>query len=258
MDFYKSFFEQLARRGFDVKRSTSSDYLADIYYKNQLIAFYTKADTIERNPFVSVKDKVLNLIDETARKTAVEVGICTECPYTDNEERLKNGAVKLTKYNNVILACKQHHLFGYVFSTYQIAPETQQPIQRQFFYNKESATQDFAIRSGLVDEKTLFSRTELMVLYSNLIKLTLIDNNISNDDMLSVGRIIEKIEDIVLELQGRNYNFDFEEVFRQGMEYMDRGEILKQLDKANIDIGFETFNEIGFELETDKSEDIER
>ena len=38
----------------------------------------------------------------------------------------------------------------------------------------------------------------------------------------------------------------------------DRGEILKQLDKANIDIGFETFNEIGFELETDKSEDIER
>jgi len=40
MDFYKSFFEQLARRGFDVKRSTSSDYLADIYYKNQLIGKY--------------------------------------------------------------------------------------------------------------------------------------------------------------------------------------------------------------------------
>jgi hypothetical protein len=49
MNFYRNFFEQLARRSFDVKRSTSSDYLADIYYKNQLIAFYTKADTIERN-----------------------------------------------------------------------------------------------------------------------------------------------------------------------------------------------------------------
>lgn len=232
MDFYKSFFEQLARRGFDVKRSTSSDYLADIYYKNQLIAFYTKADTIERNPFVSVKDKVLNLIDETARKTAVEVGICTECPYTDNEERLKNGAVKLTQYNNVILACKQHHLFGYVFSTFRIAPETDQPgcmasnaaqrndqpLQRQFFYNKESATQDFAIRSGLVDEKALFSETELMVLHSNLVKLTLMDNNISNDDMLSVGRMIEKIEEIVPELQGRDYDFDFEEEFMQDID----------------------------------------
>jgi len=61
MDFYRHFFEQLARRGFDVKRSTSSDYLADIYYKNQLIAFYTKADTIERNPFVSVKDWLLRV-----------------------------------------------------------------------------------------------------------------------------------------------------------------------------------------------------
>lgn len=218
MDFYKSFFEQLARRGFDIKRSNSSDYLADIYYKNQLIAFYTKADTVERNPFVSVKDKVLNLIDETARKTAVEVGICTECPYTDNEERLKNGAIKLTQYNNVILACKQHHLFGYVFSTFRIAPESEQPLQRQFFYNKESATQDFAIRSGLVDEKALFSETELMVLHSNLVKLTLLDNNISNDDMLSVGRMIEKIEEIVPELQGRDYDFDFEEEFLQDMD----------------------------------------
>ena len=30
-DFYRLFFEQLARRGFDVKRSQSSDYIADIY-----------------------------------------------------------------------------------------------------------------------------------------------------------------------------------------------------------------------------------
>ena len=36
VDFYKQFFEQLARRGFEVKRSESSDYLADIYHKQQL------------------------------------------------------------------------------------------------------------------------------------------------------------------------------------------------------------------------------
>ena len=218
MDFYRHFFEQLARRGFDVKRSTSSDYLADIYYKNQLIAFYTKADTIERNPFVSVKDKVFNLLEETAKKTAVEAGICTECPYTEKDEKLKNGSYKLAEYNGVVLACKLHHLFGYVFSTYRMAPESEQPLQRQFFYNKESATQDFAIRSGLVDEKALFTETELMILHSNLVKLTMLDNNLSNDDMLSVGRMIEKIEDIVPELQGRDYDFDFEDEFRQDME----------------------------------------
>lgn len=67
IDFYKLFFEQLSRQGFEVKRSDSSDYLADIHYKGQLIAFYTKADTIEKNPFVTVKDKVLNLINDTAK-----------------------------------------------------------------------------------------------------------------------------------------------------------------------------------------------
>lgn len=35
-DFYRLFFEQLARKGFDVKRSQSSDYIADIYYKISL------------------------------------------------------------------------------------------------------------------------------------------------------------------------------------------------------------------------------
>ena len=42
-DFYRLFFEQLARKGFDVKRSQSSDYIADIYYKNQLVAYFSKA-----------------------------------------------------------------------------------------------------------------------------------------------------------------------------------------------------------------------
>lgn len=44
-DFYRLFFEQLARRGFDVKRSQSSDYIADIYFKNQLVAYFSKADS---------------------------------------------------------------------------------------------------------------------------------------------------------------------------------------------------------------------
>ena len=45
-----------------------------------------------------------------------------------------------------------------------------------------------------MDEKALFTETELMILHSNLVKLTMLDNNLSNDDMLSVGRMIEKIE----------------------------------------------------------------
>ena len=110
-DFYRLFFEQLARKGFDVKRSQSSDYIADIYYKSQLVAYFSKADTVIQNPFVAVKDKVMRLINDTAQNTAVKVGICRDCPYTDANEKLPNGSYKLAEYNGVTLACKEHHLF---------------------------------------------------------------------------------------------------------------------------------------------------
>lgn len=218
IDFYKQFFEQLSRHGYEVRRSESSDYLADIYYKRQLIAFYTKADTIEKNPFVTVKDKVLNIINDTAKATAVRCGICSECPYTEDNEKLPNGSYKLAEYNGVTLACKHHHLFGYVFSTYRTAPESDQIIQRQFFYNKDFAGQDFAKRSGLVDEKALFTETELMVLHSNLVKLSMKSDQLNNDEMLELGRMIEKIEEVVPELQNRDYDFDFAEEFRRDMD----------------------------------------
>ena len=162
-DFYRLFFEQLARRGFEIRRSESSDYIADLYFKRQLVAYFTKADTVVQNPFVSVKDKVLRLIHDTAQATALKAGICTECPYTEANEKLPNGSYKLSEYNGVTLACKQHHLFGYVFSTYRTAPESGEIIDRQTFYNKEFAGQDFAKRSGLIDEKSLFTSWTTML-----------------------------------------------------------------------------------------------
>ena len=192
-DFYRLFFEQLARRGFEIRRSESSDYIADLYFKRQLVAYFTKADTVVQNPFVSVKDKVLRLIHDTAQATALKAGICTECPYTEANEKLPNGSYKLSEYNGVTLACKQHHLFGYVFSTYRTAPESGEIIDRQTFYNKEFAGQDFAKRSGLIDEKSLFTETELKILHSNLVKLNVLDNNVSNDDRISVGRIMTRL-----------------------------------------------------------------
>ena len=100
-DFYRLFFEQLARKGFDVKRSQSSDYIADIYYKNQLVAYFSKADTVIQNPFIAVKEKVMRLINDTAQNTAVKAGICRDCPYTDANEKLPNGSYKLAEYNGV-------------------------------------------------------------------------------------------------------------------------------------------------------------
>ena len=219
-EFYKIYFEQLARKGFDVKKSTSSDYVADIYRKGQLIAFYTKTDTIKQNPFVQVKEKFLNLLNETARSCALKVGICLEQPYTEENEKLENGTYKLSEYNGVILACKHHPLFEYVFSTFRLSPEdNKSPIQRQFYYSKEAALQDYAVRSGLVDEKNLFTETELKVLHTNLVSLV-VNNNAEMDveNMEAIGKLIDKIEEIVPELHYDDTELDFENEFEQGEE----------------------------------------
>lgn len=86
-DFYRLFFEQLARRGFDVKRSQSSDYIADIYFKSQLVAYFSKADTVIQNPFVTVKDKLIRLINDTAQNTATKrVSAATDSLYRRQRE----------------------------------------------------------------------------------------------------------------------------------------------------------------------------
>lgn len=224
VDFYQALFEQLARRGYEVRRSDSSDYLADIYRKGQLVAFYTKDDHVKQNPFVEVRDKYITQINNIAQATAMRAGICTESPFTDKDEKLPDGSSKLAEYNGVTLACKEHHLFGFVFSTFRTAPDSGETMQRQVFYNKEFAGQDFAKRSGLVDEKALFTETELRVLHSQLVQLNVLDNNVSNDDRIAVGRIIDKIEDIVPELAEHDTGFNFMDAFfRQHDEDMEIG-----------------------------------
>ncbi|HCA28474.1 MAG TPA: hypothetical protein DEP23_02275 [Ruminococcaceae bacterium] len=225
-DFYRLFFEQLARRGFQPRRSESTDYIADIYHKGQLIAYYTKADTVTpcTQTQILTKDKqfskLMNLINDTAQVTALKAGICTVCPYTDAHEKLANGWYKLSEYNNVTLAAREHHLFGFVFNTYLNNPKGEAE-NRRVFYNKEFAGQDFAVRSGLVDEKALFTETELKVIHSDLVKMNILDNNVSNDDRMAVGRIIDKIEDIIPELREKDYDFDYESEFMREVEIGD-------------------------------------
>lgn len=174
--------------------------------------------TVIQNPFVTVKDKLIRLINDTAQDTANKAGICRDCPYTDANEKLPNGSYKLAEYNGVTLACKEHHLFGYVFSTYRTAPDSGEMMARQIFYNKEFAGQDFAKRSGLVDERALFTEEELRVLHAGLVKMSILDQDVSNEARESVERILDKIEDIIPELREQEMEFDFDMEFGQQEE----------------------------------------
>lgn len=219
-EFYKKFFEALTKQGFEVKRSTSADYLADLYYKDQLVAFYTRMDTIEKNPFVTVPDRLMSAIHDLARQTALQAGICVEKPYTDKDPKIANGVYKLSEYNDVILACKHHPMFEYVFSTYRLSPENGTPVQRQYFYNKEEALENFAVRSGLIDEKKLFSEEELVLIHSELIKFMITPNDKTVEQFERAGIIIERIEELLPALKDREIHLEFELEFQHEDELL--------------------------------------
>ena len=54
VEFYKAFFEELEKKGFGVDKPSSPDYVVDILFKGKTVAFYTKNDMIEKNPFEDI------------------------------------------------------------------------------------------------------------------------------------------------------------------------------------------------------------
>ncbi len=196
VEFYRAFFGELEKKGFGVAQPSSPDYVADIQFKGKTIAFFTKTDVIEKNPFVEVPEKQMERLWSMARATASLCGICSDQPYEgEKAEMLKNGLVKLNEHNGVILACKKHPLFDYVLSTYrQDVQNDNRPIQRQYFYNREEAFESFATRSGLVDGRKLFNETQLQLIHAGLVKLCAMDEGLSDEDMKAAGELVERVE----------------------------------------------------------------
>ena len=218
-EFYQSYFEALQKKGFTVQPSTSPDYVADIYHKDKLIAFFTKNDMVMKNPFVEVQDKLMDRVQTLAKTTAVACGICSDKPFDEEiAAKLPNNLYKINEHNGVVLACKHHPLFEHVLCTYR-NDENKNPIQRQYFYNKDAAFESFATRSGLIDEKRLFSETDLKIIHAGLVKMRTIDSDMTQDDLNSVERLVDKIEDIIPELQKKEKTLDFSWLFNS----MERG-----------------------------------
>lgn len=215
VEFYNAFFKTLNEKGFTVEEPSSPDYLVDIRHRGKIIAFYTKGDVIMKNPFEEAQDKLLERIEQLALATADVCGICADQPYEEEKvQKLANGVVKINEHDNVILACKHHPLFGYVLSTYrQDTENNNMPIQRQYFYNKEEAFESFAARSGLVDEKKLFTESELKILHSSLINMRLEDQENSPEQLETIGKLIERIEEAVPELHKPERPFAINHLF---------------------------------------------
>lgn len=171
-----------------------------------------------------MEEKHLERLETLAKTTAISCGICTEKPYgEENAKEDKNGVVRINQHNGVVLSYKYHPLLGYVLSTYrEDTGHGRIPIQRQYFYNKEAAFEDFALRSGLVDEKKLFNETELTLIHSGLVKLRMMDSDLDRKGLDAVDALICHIEETVPGLVGKGKGLGIARKFPQLEHLLER------------------------------------
>jgi hypothetical protein len=79
IDFYISFYEQLAMNGFQAYKSFDKGHIADICVNGYNIAHFTKTDTIEPNPYAEgvepgTIDRIRGIMNETALRFNVFIG----------------------------------------------------------------------------------------------------------------------------------------------------------------------------------------
>ena len=69
-----------------------------------------------------------------------------------------------------------------------------------------------------MEERALFSEELLPDLHAGLVKICILDQDVSNEARESVERILDKIEDIIPELREQEMEFDFDMEFGQQEE----------------------------------------
>ncbi|EPR11471.1 hypothetical protein [Ruminiclostridium papyrosolvens] len=122
----------------------------------------------------------------------------------------------LAEYNNVILAAcesesintSMHRVNSYQYVTWEKDNGGLGVHSGNYFSdNYTGAKENFGVRSGILRKSKLLSETEMMAIYSGIVKLE--DNEINADGSYKIYKQIkEKIENIIPDIEARIYRND--------------------------------------------------
>lgn len=103
---------------------------------------------------------------------------------------------KILQYNQYLLAARYDGNGHFRFVTWQVNFDQTGVTLGHYFYRNEyeQAKEDFIQRSGLVDERKLFSKEQLSLLYSALLYSRFHDVNLDYSEKQEIDRLIRQIE----------------------------------------------------------------
>lgn len=114
------------------------------------------------------KKALCSLVSEISEDTKAYVQAVENAPPLQAAD-LRDGYKLLGEYGNVVLAGKDLGEYGFEFVTWKYTYDRKGVTLGHYYHNDyEGVKEDFAVRSGLVNEQKLFKDKELQVIYRTL------------------------------------------------------------------------------------------
>ena len=119
---------------------------------------------------------------------------------------------KLAEFNGVVFGAKDMGNHGFQFSSWFKTYGGTGATMGNYSFDYESAKQNFAIRSGLIDKHRLFTEEQLGDIYRCLSYTDCENGNLTYDQGKSIGDLMHQIENIMPEvINNPVYQFDNDE-----------------------------------------------
>jgi len=111
----------------------------------------------------------------------------------------------LSEYNGIVLAARDDSELGYGhglhLTTWEYSYNRTGFMHGHYTTDYEAAKEDFAVRCGLIDRNKLFDETEMKLIRQGLVHLGANFPDLTYEQNTLLGKVVEKIEMLVPEIQ---------------------------------------------------------
>ncbi|WP_324824893.1 hypothetical protein [Sinanaerobacter sp. ZZT-01] len=204
-EFLSAFTRRISGLGFTTKQEAGENTLLSVFKDGQEVCKIDHDGNMRFLPETSPeqeRNKIYRTL--TAMKQAHDL-------YTDAPQLQADGVSDfrlISNFGDYILAAKMTKDNEVRFTTWQYDYDRTGVMWGHYFEtNYEGAKQDFAVRSGLIEEQKLFSEEELVVLHDTCVFRGRNDDSISYEDEKMLHSVMEKVESNI-----PNLIFEYEQV----------------------------------------------
>jgi len=210
--FTNGLLQELRKKGYDC--AFDGKIIKISKNGSPMMSLYLNGDYKPHN--TSVSDNICEI--RTIRQTTKEA-------YENYYNGKPLGYKNLTRYrslaafNGVVLAARMENDSSCLeYVTWRQTHGNTGVESGNYFSDYEAAKEDFASRAGLVNRYKMFTETELKLLHQGLVHLGANYPHLSTEQMINVGKLIEKVEIIVPAIQARSVQEAHGLVAEDGLE----------------------------------------